>query len=621
MSPRATSSRALSAEDGNLKETLRNLWPYIWPHERPDLKKRVCMAIALMVLAKIITVLVPYTYKWATDALTGDLETGGLNLPAFVVVPVMLVIAYGVGRVLMIGFNELKNALFASVGQYAVRVLANETFRHVHQLSLRFHLARRTGGMSRIIERGTKGIEIIVRFVTLMTIPTLLEFVFVAIIVAYQFSWIYVLIIAAMVVLYIWFTKAASDWRIHIRRAMNDSDTDANTKAVDSLLNYETVKYFNNETMEAERFDTSMRRYEKAATQTWTSLAWLNMGQTVIFSVSMVLLMILSARGVMQGTQTVGDFVLINALLMQLWQPLNFIGTVYREIKQGLVDLEAMFDLLDKDPEVTDRPEARPLTVTGGTIRFDHVSFAYDPERQILHDLTFEVPAGKMVALVGPSGAGKSTISRLLYRFYDVTSGRILIDGQDIRDVTQSSLRRVIGMVPQDTVMFNDTIAYNIAYGRPSANREEIVRAADMAQITDFIASLPEGFDTQVGERGLKLSGGEKQRVAIARTILKAPPILILDEATSALDTATEQEIQDALDVVSQNRTTLIIAHRLSTVIKADEIIVLDKGHIRERGSHKALLAQNGLYASMWNRQKEAQEAEKTLAKAREEGL
>ncbi|MFN3224981.1 MAG: ABCB family ABC transporter ATP-binding protein/permease [Hyphomicrobiales bacterium] len=597
-------------------DTLRVLFPYIWPHNRPDLKMRIYIALFILVLAKLVTVLVPYSYKWLTDSLTGELGAPA-SIPEWLIVPMMLVIAYGVGRLMMVGFNELRNALFAKVGQHAVRSLANETFGHIHRLSLRFHLQRRTGGLSRIIERGTKGIEIIIRFLILTAVPTLLEFALMIAVVTYQFDWTYAGIVIAIVVAFIWFTKVASDWRIAIRRAMNEADTDSNTKSVDAMLNYETVKYFNNEAMEARRFDGAMAKYEKAATQTFTSLATLNFGQTFIFTVGLVVCMIMSAQAVQDGTQTLGDFVMINALLLQLWQPMNFLGFVYREIKQGLVDLETMFDLLRQNPEVTDNPDAVPLRVNGGAIRFEDVRFSYDSNRPILKGISFDVPAGKQVALVGPSGAGKSTISRLLYRFYDVSEGAITIDGQNLKEVTQSSLRQQIGMVPQDTVLFNDTIAYNIRYGRPSASEEEVREAARMAQIADFIEQLPDGFDTQVGERGLKLSGGEKQRVAIARTLLKAPPILILDEATSALDTQTEKEIQAALDLVSKDRTTLVIAHRLSTVIDADEIIVLKAGEIAERGTHDQLLAMNGLYTTMWNRQREASEAEKKLAETR----
>ncbi len=521
----------------------------------------------------------------------------------------MLVIAYGVGRILMMAFNQLRDGLFAKVGQHAVRQLGRRTFVHLHALSLRYHLQRRTGGLSRVIERGVKGIETLVRFTILNSIPTVLEFILVAAVVAYQFSFSYVGVIAAVVVLYVWFTVKASQWRISIRREMNDSDTDANSKAIDSLINYETVKYFNNEEMETDRFDRSMARYEGAAIRTWTSLAWLNMGQTVIFTVGLTVLMVMSAKAVMAGEQTLGDFVMVNALLMQLSIPLNFIGFVYREIKQALADIETMFGILELPAEVVDKPNAPALAVPKGNVRFENVVFHYDPDRPILHGIDFEVPAGTTLAIVGPSGAGKSTISRLLYRFYDVVDGAIRIDGQDIRDVSQDSLRRRIGIVPQDTVLFNDTIAYNIAYGRPDATEAEVERAAEMAQIGDFIRALPRGFATEVGERGLKLSGGEKQRVAIARTILKAPPILILDEATSALDTKTEEEIQTALDEVAQGRTTLMIAHRLSTVVNADQIIVMEAGRIVERGTHQALVEQAGLYHAMWERQRRDAEA------------
>ncbi|MEM5491754.1 ABC transporter ATP-binding protein/permease [Hoeflea sp. AS16] len=611
-------SKTVSADQGNPFGTLKNLWPYMWPADRPDLKMRVLWATLFLLLSKLVLISVPYFFKWATDALNGKPDVVAW-MPALIATPVMLVIAYNVVRIVQWGFNQLRDALFARVGQHAVRQLAYKTFVHMHELSLRFHLERRTGGLSRVIERGTKGIETIVRFTILNTAPTLIEFALTAIIFGVAYGWSYVLVTGVTVWLYIWFTVRASDWRIAIRRSMNASDTDANTKSVDSLLNYETVKYFGNEEMEARRFDESMASYEKSATQVWTSLGWLNMGQGVIFGVGMTVMMVMSALAVQAGTQTIGDFVFINAMLMQLAVPLNFIGFVYREIRQGLTDIEHMFELLDVEPEVRDAPDAKPLVIDQGAIRFDDVSFSYDPARSILKGVSFEVPAGKTVAIVGPSGAGKSTISRLLYRFYDIQSGSITIDGQNVRDVTQKSLRAAIGMVPQDTVLFNDTIAYNIRYGRIDATEDEVNKAADLAQIGDFIRALPEGFNAMVGERGLKLSGGEKQRVAIARTILKAPPILILDEATSALDTATEQEIQAALDFVSKGRTTLVIAHRLSTVVSADEIIVLKDGQIAERGRHAELLAQKGLYASMWDRQREATEAEEQLKRMREE--
>ena len=596
-------------------ETVRQLWPYMWPSARADLKLRVLWALGALVVAKIITVLVPYAYKWAVDALTIPGRIGAEIPPvlAFLAAPLALVVAYNVGRILMMAFSQLRDALFARVSQHAVRALALETFRHLHMLSLRFHLERRTGGLSRIIERGVKGIETIVRFAVLNTIPTILEFLFMAVIFAVQFDWRYVAVLAFMVVGYVWFTVAVSNWRIGIRRVMNESDTEANSKAIDSLLNYETVKYFGNEGMEARRFDRSMERYEGATVQMWTSLAWLNIGQTVIFTLGMLAAMVMSAVDVMEGENTVGDFVFVNALLLQLYQPLNFIGFVYREIRQGLVDIEAMFLMRSKNPEIKDKPGAKPLVVTDGNMRFEDVWFHYDPDRPILKGVSFEVPAGRTVAIVGPSGAGKSTISRILFRFYDVSAGRVTIDGQDIRDVTQASLRAAIGMVPQDTVLFNDTIRYNIAYGRPDAGDEEVRAAARLAQIEDFVLSLPQGYDTPVGERGLKLSGGEKQRVAIARTILKNPPILMLDEATSALDSFTERGIQDALARVSENRTTLVIAHRLSTVVDADQIIVLEAGQIVERGTHARLLEDGGIYANMWQRQREADEARDRL--------
>ncbi|MFK0272096.1 ABCB family ABC transporter ATP-binding protein/permease [Ensifer sp. NPDC090286] len=613
----APQKKTVSADTSNPLQTIANLWPYMWPSDRADLKLRVIWATVILIIAKVVLILVPYSFKWATDALNGKPDVLGF-LPVFMTGAVMLVLAYNLARLLQAGLNQLRDALFASVGQHAVRQLAYKTFIHMHQLSLRFHLERRTGGLSRVIERGTKGIETIVRFTILNSVPTLIEFLLTAVIFWWGYGFSYLLVTAVTVWLYIWFTVRASDWRIAIRRSMNDSDTDANTKAIDSLLNFETVKYFGNEEMEARRFDKSMERYEAAATQVWTSLGWLNFGQALIFGAGTAVMMIMSALAVQRGEQTLGDFVFINAMLIQLAIPLNFIGFVYREIRQGLTDIEHMFDLLDVRAEVVDRPDASELVIGKGAIAFKDVHFAYDAARPILKGITFEVPAGKTVAVVGPSGAGKSTLSRLLYRFYDVQEGAITIDGQDVRTVTQKSLRSVIGMVPQDTVLFNDTIAYNIRYGRVSASEAEVEAAAEAAQIAEFIRTLPEGFQAMVGERGLKLSGGEKQRVAIARTILKAPPILILDEATSALDTRTEQEIQSALDVVSRNRTTLVIAHRLSTVINADEIIVLKDGVITERGTHGELIDRDGLYASMWSRQREATQAEEQLKRVRE---
>ncbi len=607
----------VSAGEGKTLDTLQNLLPHLWPSTRPDLKRAVVLALVALLLGKVLTVFLPFVYKWVTDALApGAVEPTKAQLLA---APILLVVAYGVLRIASNGFNQLRDALFAAVGQNAVRELATEAFRHLHALSLRYHLQRRTGGLSRVVERGAKGIETIVRISILAGFPTLVEFALMAAVILWQFDWVYVAVIAVTTWLYVWFSVKASEWRMDIRRDMNEADNDSMSKAVDSLLNFETVKYFTAEDLEAARYDRAMAKYENAAIRTYTSLAWLNMGQAVIFSIGMAACMGLSAWAVMKGEQTVGHFVMINALMMQLSVPLNFIGTLYREIKQSLVDIESLFKILDQPAEVSDREGAAALKVTDAAVRFENVAFSYDPERQILAGVSFEVPAGKTVAIVGPSGAGKSTISRLLFRFYDVSGGRITIDGQDIRDVTQVSLRRAIGMVPQDTVLFNDTVAYNIRYGRPDAAEAEVMEAARLAQIAEFIERLPKRYDTEVGERGLKLSGGEKQRVAIARTILKAPPILMLDEATSALDTHTEREIQEALDRVSQNRTTLVIAHRLSTVVNADEILVLDKGVVAERGRHDDLLAQGGLYASMWARQRAADEAREQLEKTEAE--
>jgi ATP-binding cassette subfamily B protein len=598
----------VDAREANLGRTVANLWQYMWPKDRPDLKFRVILAIGALLVSKVATTLVPFAYKGVIDTLDGTSPDNALVMG--IAIPIVLVIAYGVGNVIDAGFQQLRDVLFASVGQNAVRKLALETFEHLHRLSLRFHLSRRTGGLSRVIERGTKGIEAIVRFTMLNTAPTFVEFAIAAVVFIVFFGVSYLGVLVVTVWLYMWFTISASNWRIAIRRDMNESDTDANGKAIDSLLNFETVKYFANEKMEASRFDASMAKYEKSAIRIWTSLGFLNFGQAVIFYAGTVIILVMAGYGVLNKQLTLGDFVLLNTFLMQIYRPLNFIGFVYREIRQGLTDIEEMFKLLDKDPEVQDKPGAKPLAITGPVIRFEDVHFHYDADRPILKGVSFEVPAGKTIAVVGPSGAGKSTISRLLYRFYDVIEGRITIDGQDLRDVTQGSLRAAIGMVPQDTVLFNDTIAYNIRYGRPGATDADVRKAAELAQIGHFIESLPKGYETQVGERGLKLSGGEKQRVAIARTILKGPPILILDEATSALDSKTEEEIKSALDLVSQNRTTLVIAHRLSTIVNADEIIVLRDGQIAERGNHIQLLQQAGLYANMWNRQREASEVE-----------
>ncbi|MGM4906468.1 ABCB family ABC transporter ATP-binding protein/permease [Tardiphaga sp. 866_E4_N2_1] len=611
-------------ERGTLFGTLAHLWPYIWPGDRDDLKMRVVWSMLLLLVAKAATLTVPFTFKWAIDALTGadtaPVQSSNWTL-WLIASPVAMTVSYGAIRVLMAIFTQWRDGIFAKVAMHAVRKLAYLTFVHMHELSLRFHLERKTGGLTRVLERGRAGIEVIVRMVILQLVPTIVELLLVMGVLLWQFDWRYVLVVAITVVVYMYYTYLATEWRIAIRRNMNESDTEANTKAIDSLLNYETVKYFSAETREAERYDKTVERFERASVKTYTSLAVLNTGQAIIFTLGLTSTMLMCAVGVRNGTHTVGDFVMINAMMIQLYQPLNFMGMVYREIKQAIIDIEKMFGVLNRNPEVKDISDAKPLLVTSGAVRFDDVRFAYDPERPILKGLSFEVPAGKTVAIVGPSGAGKSTISRLLFRLYDVSGGTISIDGQNIRNVTQASLRQSIGMVPQDTVLFNDTIRYNIRYGRWDATDEEVEEAARMAQIDPFIRMSPKGYETEVGERGLKLSGGEKQRVAIARTVLKAPPILLLDEATSALDSHTEQEIQDALEKVSQGRTSLVIAHRLSTIVGADEIIVLDQGRIAERGTHGQLLAAGGLYASMWNRQREAQEARERLAQIGDDAI
>lgn len=606
-----------------LMGTLAHLWPYIWPGDRFDLKMRVVWSLVLLLAAKLITLAVPFSFKWATDALTGanTAPVAADNWHLWVIAaPLLLTASYGVMRILMAVLTQWRDGIFARVAMHAVRKLATITFIHMHELSLRFHLERKTGGLTRVLERGREGIEVIVRMVILQLMPTIVEVSLLMAVLLWQFDWRYVVATLITVALYMYYTYIATEWRIGIRRKMNDSDTEANTKAIDSLLNYETVKYFSAEAREAQRYDRSVARYEESSVQAYTSLAVLNAGQAVIFTLGLTATMLMCAIGVRNGTNTVGDFVLINAMMIQLYQPLNFMGMVYREIKQAIIDIEKMFNVLGREAEIKDAPDAKPLVISAGTVRFENVRFAYEPTRPILKGISFEVPAGKTIAIVGPSGAGKSTISRLLFRLYDVSGGKILIDGQDIRDVTQASLRASIGMVPQDTVLFNDTIRYNIRYGRWDASDTDVEEAARLAQIDHFIRMAPKGYETQVGERGLKLSGGEKQRVAIARTVLKAPPILVLDEATSALDTHTEHEIQGALDRVAKNRTSLVIAHRLSTIVGADEIIVLDQGRIAERGTHAKLLGQGGLYASMWNRQREAEAAREKLARMVDDG-
>ena len=615
---------AVSAGGGTLLSTLKGLWPHMWPAARADLKFRVVLAFVLLLGAKGSTILMPFAFKYATDALIAVSE--GKPLPpeaiyALFATPAALVVIYGLLRVTTALLTQLRDGMFAKVALHAVRRLAETTFQHMHALSLRFHLERKTGGLTRVLERGRNGIEELVRLIILQMAPTFVELALVFGVLLFVFDWRYAAVVAVVIVVYMSWTYRATEWRIGIRRRMNESDTDANAKAVDSLLNYETVKYFGAEDRETERYDRSMERYEKASVSTYTSLAILNAGQAVIFTIGLTAIMVLAVTDVSAGTRTVGDFVMINVMLIQLYIPLNFMGMLYREIKQAITDIEIMFGILSRDPEIKDAPDAKPLSVREGAIRFEDVHFSYDKEREILRGVSFTVPAGKTVAVVGTSGAGKSTISRLIFRFYDVSDGRITIDGQDIRDVTQTSLRAAIGMVPQDTVLFNDTIRYNIQYGRWDASDQEVEDAASQAQIDDFIRASPHGYETEVGERGLKLSGGEKQRVAIARTILKGPPILLLDEATSALDSHTEMEIQDALDRASRGRTTLVIAHRLSTIVDADEILVLDDGRIVERGTHAELLMRHGLYASMWNRQREAEAAREKLREVGEDAI
>ncbi len=583
--------------------TVQKVAPYLWPDDKPWVKTRVVWAMAMLLLAKVITVTTPMFYKGAVDALAGD-GVSTLALGA-----VGMTIAYGLARLMMVGFQQLRDAIFAKVAQRALRQLALETFQHIHRLSMRYHITRKTGGLSRIIERGVKGVEFLLRFLLFSIGPLILELLLISVVLLFLFDWTYVVVVAGTIVLYTWFTFTVTEWRVKQRKVMNDQDTDANQKAIDSLLNFETVKYFNAEQREAARYDAAMEKYEAAAVTTSYSLAFLNAGQSFIITTGLVVVMVMAAMGVQAGTLTVGDFVMVNAYMIQITMPLNFLGTVYREIRQALVDMGEMFDLLEQPAEVTDAPDARDLEVTGGRVELDQVEFGYEADRQILKGVTVVAEPGQTVAIVGSTGSGKSTIGRLLFRFYDVQGGALRIDGQDIRSVTQESLHAQIGVVPQDTVLFNDTIRYNIAYGRDAATEADIIAAARAAQIHDFIESLPQGYDTTVGERGLKLSGGEKQRVGIARTLLKNPPILLLDEATSALDTDTEMEIKEALRAAGQGRTVLTIAHRLSTIAEAEKIIVLEKGELIEEGSHDELLALEGRYATLWHRQAQEEAA------------
>lgn len=590
-------------------KTIRSLLPYLWPAGEFALRVRVVIAMIFLVAAKGTNVAVPIFYKEAVDSLT--IEKG---VELALSVPIALLIGYGIARVMAQAFGELRDAVFTKVAQRAIRLAGLRTFRHLHQLSLRFHLERKTGGISRAVERGTKGIEFLLRFMLFNILPTLLEIVLICGVLWYLYGPSYAALTFCTLLVYILWTTLITEWRLKFRRTMNEMDGEATTKAIDSLLNFETVKYFGNEDHEANRFDRALKTYEQAAVQSGTSLALLNIGQGVIIACGVSGAMIMAGYGVVDGSMTIGDFVLVNSYLIQIFMPLNFLGFVYREIKRSLIDMEAMFELLDQNPEIADDENAKPLERGPGAVSFNDVSFAYDPRREILKNVSFNVPAGTKLAIVGPSGAGKSTISRLLYRFYDATSGSITIDGQDTRQITQKSLRAAIGIVPQDTVLFNDTVYYNIAYGDPSASPGEVEEAAKVANIHDFIMSLPDGYQSKVGERGLKLSGGEKQRVAIARTILKNPCILVFDEATSALDSRTEQDILASFKDVSKDRTTLTIAHRLSTVIDADEILVLQAGEVAERGTHNDLLSLDGVYADMWARQQEAKEAEDKLS-------
>ncbi len=617
MRPNSQPPPSANARPGDF-ETVKTLLPYLWPKDRRDLRLRVVVSMALLAGAKVMTVMVPVILKYTVDALSLPIDQDALAANAWAGVPVLLLLAYGAARTIALLFRELQGAIFARVGEYAVREAALRTFEHLHRLSLRFHLDRQTGGLSRAIERGTRGIEFVIRIVLFNVAPTLLEIIMVAMLLWGMLDAGFAIVTMLTIAVYITWTVLITEWRNRFRRQMNENDSKAHTKAIDSLLNYETVKYFGNEDHEAKRFDQALVSYETAAVKSKTSLSILNTGQGAVIAIGVTLVMLMAGKGVSNGTMTIGDFVLVNTFLLQLYLPLNFLGSVYREIKHSLTDMEAMFSLLDEDEEVTDKPSAPAIDIKGGEVVFSDVSFAYDPRRAILDGVSFTIPAGNTVAVVGASGAGKSTISRLLFRFYDVSAGKIEIDGQDIRDVSQSSLRGAIGIVPQDTVLFNDTIYYNIAYGRTSASPAEVEQAARLAQIHDFVMSLPDGYQSVVGERGLKLSGGEKQRVAIARTILKRPSILVFDEATSALDTHTEKEIQSSLRDVSAGHTTLVVAHRLSTIIDADEILVLGDGRVQERGTHGELLALGGHYSSMWKRQQEADLALETLVQSGE---
>ncbi|EEW26070.1 ABCB family ABC transporter ATP-binding protein/permease [Rhodobacter ferrooxidans] len=587
-------------------QTIKRVLPYLWPQDEPWVKRRVVLALLLLLAAKIISVATPFFYKAAVDALAGEAPSAAMLL-AFSAAG--LTVAYGLARLGAVGFGELRDAVFVRVGQRALRKLALETFTHIHRLSMRYHISRKTGGLSRIIERGVKGVDFLLRFMLFSIGPLILELSMVSVLFAWLFGIWYMVVVVVTIAIYVTYTFKVTEWRVKIRRQMNDQDTDANQKAIDSLLNFETVKYFGAEGREAARYDRSMASYEGLAVKTGQSLSILNFGQASIITTGLVIVMVMASFGVQDGTLTVGDFVMVNAYMIQITMPLNFLGTVYREIRQALVDMGQMFGLLAQPAEVTDKPGAPALAVSGGAVEFDDVRFGYDTERPILKGITLRVGAGERVALVGPSGSGKSTIGRLLFRFYDVTGGAVRIDGQDLRDVTQDSLHARIGVVPQDTVLFNDSVYYNIAYGNPEASQAEVEAAARAARIHDFIMSLPQGYDTQVGERGLKLSGGEKQRVGIARTLLKNPPILLLDEATSALDTQTERDIQDSLLEMGQGRTVITIAHRLSTIADADRIVVLEDGLIVEQGTHEMLLGNGGRYAAMWARQSSEEEA------------